>query len=121
MRTRRIDAVLVGADRVAANGDTANKLGTLSLALAARAFAVPFYVVAPGSSFDLSLPDGTAIPIEERDPAEVLTWGGRATAPGGARAWNPAFDVTPAAYVTAWVTERGVLQPPFSLANETDA
>ncbi len=112
-RTHRIDAVLVGADRVAANGDTANKLGTYTLALAAREFGVPFYVVAPRSSFDLSLEDGSGIPIELRGEEEILSWGGRGTAPPGARAWNPAFDVTPAALVSGWVTERGVEHPPF--------
>ncbi len=113
MRTERIHACLVGADRIAANGDTANKIGTLGLALAARAFGVPFYVVAPRSSFDLSLSGGDAIPIERRDDREVLEWGGIRIAPRAGTAWNPAFDVTPAALVTAWVTERGVEHPPF--------
>lgn len=120
-RTRRIHAVLVGADRVAANGDTANKIGTLGVALAARAFKVPFYVVAPRSSFDLSLPDGRSIPIEERDPEEVLSWSGERTAPMGADAWNPAFDVTPSGLVSGWVTERGVERPPFAETPETEA
>jgi len=112
-RTQSIDAVLVGADRVAANGDTANKLGTFTLALAAREFGVPFYVVAPRSSFDLSLEDGLRIPIELRAEEEVLLCAGRPAAPAGARAWNPAFDVTPAALVSGWVTEREVEHPPF--------
>jgi methylthioribose-1-phosphate isomerase len=120
-RTRRIDAVLVGADRVAANGDTANKIGTLAVALAARACKVPFFVVAPRSSFDLSLPDGQGIPIEERDPEEVLSWPGGRVAPGGVEAWNPAFDVTPAGLVSGWVTERGVERPPFVETRETEA
>ncbi len=114
MRTARIDAVLVGADRIAANGDTANKVGTLGLALAAAAFDVPVYVVAPRSSFDLTIPDGGAIPIEERNPSEVLEWGGVRVTPAAAGAWNPAFDVTPARLIRAWVTERGVEQPPFA-------
>jgi methylthioribose-1-phosphate isomerase len=120
-RTHRIDAVLVGADRVAANGDTANKIGTLAVALAARAFKVPFYVVAPRSSFDLSLSDGHGIPIEEREPEEVLFWRGERAAPEGAKAWNPAFDVTPAGLVSGWVTERGVERPPFAETRETEA
>lgn len=114
MKTRHIDAVLVGADRVAANGDTANKIGTLSLALAAREFGVPFYVVAPSSSFDPSLGSGDEIPIEERAADEVLQFGGVRWSPEGVSAWNPAFDVTPARLITAWVTERGVEQPPFA-------
>jgi len=113
MKTERIDAVLVGADRVAANGDTANKVGTFALALAAREFSVPFYVVAPRSSFDLSLPGGEGIPIERRAAEEVLSCGGVRIGPEGAAAWNPAFDVTPARLITAWVTERGVERPPF--------
>jgi methylthioribose-1-phosphate isomerase len=108
MKTHRIDAVLVGADRIAANGDTANKIGTLHLALAAREYGVPFYVVAPSSSFDGSLASGDLIPIEERPEHEVLSWAGRSVTPAGARAWNPAFDVTPARLITAWVSEEGV-------------
>jgi methylthioribose-1-phosphate isomerase len=121
MKTRRIDAVLVGADRVAANGDTANKVGTLSLALAARAYGVPFYVVAPFSSFDLSLASGQAIPIEERAADEVRRWGGACVTPADAPIWNPAFDVTDAALVTSWVTERGAVRPPFDLADSGSA
>jgi methylthioribose-1-phosphate isomerase len=111
MATRGVDQVFVGADRIAANGDTANKIGTYALALAARAHGVPFYVVAPLSTFDPSLPDGSAIPIEERDPEEVTGLPGRRTAPLGVDAWNPAFDVTPAALITGIVTERGVVAP----------
>jgi len=114
LRTHTVHAALVGADRVAANGDTANKIGTLALALAARAFGVPFYVVAPRSSFDPAIPDGSAIPIEERAAEEVRCWEGVPAAPDGASVWNPAFDVTPAELVTAWVTERGVERPPFA-------
>jgi methylthioribose-1-phosphate isomerase len=120
-RTSPIDAVLVGADRVAANGDTANKIGTLSVALVARAFKVPFFVVAPRSSFDLSLADGRVIAIEERDPEEVLSWQGVRSAPEGVDAWNPAFDITPAGLVSGWVTERGVERPPFAETPETEA
>lgn len=106
-------AVLVGADRIAANGDAANKIGTMPLAIVARHFAVPFYVVAPLSTFDEKLTDGTGIPIEERDEREVTAFGGVATAPKGARAFNPAFDVTPARLITAIVTEVGVLRAPY--------
>jgi methylthioribose-1-phosphate isomerase len=113
LRTGRIDAVLVGADRIAANGDTANKIGTYALALAARAHGVPFYVLAPRSTVDPTTPDGAAIPIEERDPDEVRAGFGRATAPPGVAVWNPAFDVTPAELITAIVTEDGVHRPPF--------
>jgi methylthioribose-1-phosphate isomerase len=120
-RTRQVDAVLVGADRVAANGDTANKIGTLAVAVAARAFKVPFYVVAPRSSFDLDLPDGTAIPIEERDGDEILSFQGVRTAGTGIEAWNPAFDVTPGGLITGWITERGVERPPFEDSPETEA
>jgi len=112
MKTERIDAVLVGADRIAANADAANKIGTYGPALAARAHRVPFYVVAPSSTFDLTIPDGDSIPIEERDPGEVLTLAGRSIAPKGARARHPAFDVTPARLITAIVTEKGVIRPP---------
>jgi len=110
-----VDLVLFGADRVAANGDLANKIGTYMLALAARANQVPAYAVVPSSTFDLSLPHGKAIPIEERPPDEVLqlTWKGRRVAPEGARALNPAFDITPHDLVTAFVTEMGLITPPF--------
>lgn len=108
------DAALVGADRVAANGDTANKIGTYALALAARAHGVPFYVVAPRSSFDLALATGAEIRIEERDPEEVRSFRGTPAAPAEAAAFNPAFDITPAGLVTAWITERGVERPPFA-------
>jgi methylthioribose-1-phosphate isomerase len=107
----RVEAVFVGADRIAANGDVANKVGTWPLSLAAREAKVPFFVVAPWSTFDLSLPSGRDIPIEERSPGEVLSFAGRRTAAPGADAANPAFDVTPAALVTAIVTERGIIAP----------
>jgi methylthioribose-1-phosphate isomerase len=107
----RVEAVFVGADRIAANGDVANKLGTLSAALAAKRAAIPFYVVAPSSTFDLSLASGEAIPIEERSGAEVTEGFGPRTAPHGVEVFNPAFDVTPAELVTAIVTERGLVRP----------
>ena len=113
MRRGEVDAVLVGCDRVAANGDVANKVGTYNLALVARAHGIPFYVCAPGSSIDLTTVDGDAITIEERDPQEVTTLRGQRLAAPGARAWNPAFDITPAHLITALVTEFGVLRPPF--------
>ena len=102
-----------GADRIAANGDTANKIGTYPLAVLADRHDVPFYVAAPGSTFDPAMPDGNGIVIEQRSAAEVLAFGGLRTAPDGVGAWNPAFDVTPAALVTAFITEHGILRPPF--------
>jgi methylthioribose-1-phosphate isomerase len=111
-RLRRGDvaAVFVGADRIAANGDTANKIGTYPLALAARAHAVPFYVAAPRSTFDLATSTGDGIPIEERVATEVTAFHGTRTAPEGVGAWNPAFDVTPAELITGFITDAGVLQ-----------
>jgi methylthioribose-1-phosphate isomerase len=108
-----VDAVLVGCDRVAANGDTANKIGTYSLAVLARANAIPFYVVGPLSSFDPGAADGAAIEIEQRPADEVTRVAGSRLAPEGAQVWNPAFDVTPAELVTAFITDAGVLRPPF--------
>jgi methylthioribose-1-phosphate isomerase len=108
-----VDAVLVGCDRVARNGDTANKIGTYSLAVLARANRIPFYVVGPLSSFDPEAADGAAIEIEQRPAAEVSTVAGARLAPEAAGVWNPAFDVTPAALVTAFITDAGVLRPPF--------
>jgi methylthioribose-1-phosphate isomerase len=110
-----VDAVLVGADRVAANGDVANKIGTYMLALAANDNEVPFYCVAPLSTFDLSSPSGMEIPIEERDPAEVLELKqqDQSVAPAGSTARNPAFDITPHRLVTVFITELGIIQPPF--------
>jgi methylthioribose-1-phosphate isomerase len=113
MAKGEVDVVLVGADRIACNGDTANKVGTYPLAIAARHHKVPFYVVAPGSTFDAECPDGAAIPIEQRPAAEVTRPFGVKVAPAGSAAFNPAFDVTPASLITGWVTERGVLRPPF--------
>ena len=106
-----VDAVVVGADRVAANGDVANKIGTYPLALAAARAGVPFVVAAPESTVDVATPDGAAIVIEDRDEDEVLAWAGARWAPPGARAVNPAFDVTPADLVTAVVTEARVVRP----------
>jgi methylthioribose-1-phosphate isomerase len=111
LRAGQADAVVVGCDRVAANGDVANKVGTYGLALAARAAGVPFVVAGPTSSIDPAAPSGDAIDIEERGPDEVLTFAGSPIAPPGTAARNPAFDVTPAELVTALVTERGVLVP----------
>jgi methylthioribose-1-phosphate isomerase len=110
-----VQRVFVGADRVAANGDVANKIGTYMLALAAHANDVPFYVVAPTSTIDLAVRSGDKIPIEERSPEEVLNLAqdGRPATPAGARARNPAFDITPHALVTAFVTERGIVSPPY--------
>jgi methylthioribose-1-phosphate isomerase len=109
----KIDACIVGADRIAANGDTANKIGTLGLAIAAKHFNVPFYVAAPTSTIDLGTKTGADIPIEERAAAEVSEFGDRPTAPQGVDIYNPAFDVTPANLITAIITERGVALPPF--------
>lgn len=112
-RRGEVDAVLVGADRVARNGDFVNKVGTYVLAVLAHRHSVPIYVVAPSSSFDLSLSSGEAIPIEERPEEEVLGPYGCRFAPEGARAWNPAFDLTPSELVAAFVTEKGVIRPPY--------
>jgi methylthioribose-1-phosphate isomerase len=106
-----VDAVIIGADRIAANGDTANKVGSVGLALACADAGVPFIVAAPWSTIDLATPDGAAITIEERDATEVTSLAGRPTAPAGTRAFNPAFDVTPARLVDAIATERGVVEP----------
>ncbi|HFC08325.1 MAG TPA: S-methyl-5-thioribose-1-phosphate isomerase [Chloroflexi bacterium] len=117
LRTGQVQKVFVGADRVARNGDVANKIGTYMLALAAYDNGVPFYPVVPTSTVDLSLQHGAQIPIEERDPEEVLALQlrGRPVAPEGATARNPAFDVTPARLITAIVTEEGIVYPPFDL------
>ncbi|KAA8492967.1 Methylthioribose-1-phosphate isomerase 1 [Porphyridium purpureum] len=114
MRQGKIDAVLVGADRIAANGDTANKIGTYSAAVVARAHNVPFYVCAPSSTVDLEVLTGEQIPIEERDADEIVRPSGESSvAPEGVRVFNPAFDMTPASFITAIVTENGVIYPPF--------
>ncbi len=118
MRTGQVDLVLVGADRVAANGDVANKIGTYKLAVVAQANGIPFFSCVPTSTIDLTLPTGDDIPIEERPPDEVieLVYHGRPIAPEGISAANPAFDVTPHQYVTGIVTERGVAYPPFDIS-----
>jgi methylthioribose-1-phosphate isomerase len=108
-----VAAVLVGTDRVAANGDVANKIGTLGVAILAKHFGIPFLVAAPTSSIDLSLKTGAEIPIEERDGREVSQGLGKITAPPDVDIYNPAFDVTPAALVTAIITEKGVVRPPY--------
>jgi methylthioribose-1-phosphate isomerase len=114
MRTGQVDLVLVGADRVAANGDVANKVGTYELAVLAKENGIPFYSVCPTSTVDLSLPSGEQITIEERDPAEVTHVGGVGIAPEGVSVYNPAFDVTPHRYITGIVTEEGIVYPPFA-------
>src|SRR4051812_31081641 len=114
MRAGEIDIVVVGADRIAANGDTANKIGTYTVAVLAHEHKIPFYVAAPLSTIDLSTPDGDHIPIEERDRREVSHLGASQLTPDGAHIRNPAFDVTPFRYITAIVTERGILRPPYS-------
>lgn len=114
MAQGRVQAVIVGTDRVAANGDFANKIGTYGVALAAHAHKIPFYVAAPLSSIDMQIPSGDHIPIEERSPEEITLGLGRQIAPTGVKVYNPAFDVTPAALVTAFITEKGILRPPFT-------
>ena len=114
MQRGEVDLVIVGADRIAANGDTANKIGTYTIAVLARAHGIPLYIAAPLSTIDPSLADGGLIPIEERDPAELTHCGGVRTAPEGISVWNPAFDVTPHDLITAIVTEAGVIRPPFA-------
>jgi methylthioribose-1-phosphate isomerase len=108
-----IEAVVVGADRIAANGDTANKIGTYSLAVLAKENGIPFYVAAPMTTIDFRCADGSGIPIEERSPAEVLSFAGRAIAPQGVSARHVAFDVTPARYITAIVTDLGICRAPY--------
>ncbi len=113
MSEGRINLVIVGADRVARNGDTANKIGTLGVAVLARHFGIPFYVACPASTIDLSLPNGAGIPIEERDGAEVTSFAGTRTAPQGMRARNPAFDVTPHSFISGIITDAALVLPPF--------
>jgi methylthioribose-1-phosphate isomerase len=111
---KTFDAVVVGADRIAANGDTANKIGTYTVAVLAHVHGVPFYIAAPLSTIDIRTADGAGIPIEERNASEVTEIGGTAIAPEGVAVRHPAFDVTPAKYITAIITDRGVLRPPFT-------
>jgi len=113
MKNKKIDCVLVGADRIAVNGDTANKIGTYTLAVLAKEHGIPFYVVAPVSTFDFSLSSGEEIPIEERSPDEVINSFGMRTGPQGVSVYNPAFDVTPHNFITAFVTEQKILYPPY--------
>jgi methylthioribose-1-phosphate isomerase len=113
MSRTRVDAVVIGADRIAANGDVANKIGSYGLARAAAEHGVPFYVAAPGTTVDPSTPTGAGIPIEERAPSDVAEWEGKRIAAPGVKIWAPAFDVTPAQFVTAIITETGVHLPPY--------
>jgi methylthioribose-1-phosphate isomerase len=114
MRQGKIRAVVVGADRIAANGDVANKIGTYNVAILSREHGIPFYVAAPWSTIDLATSTGDEIPIEERSPLEVTHHAGKQLTPHGVGIENPAFDVTPAKYVTAIITERGVLRAPYA-------
>ena len=114
MRLDRVDLVVVGADRIAANGDVANKVGTYGVAVLAKEHGIPFYVAAPLSTVDMDTPDGSGIPIEERPAREVTHVGSARLTPEGAQIRNPAFDVTPAQYVSAIITERGIARPPYS-------
>lgn len=114
MKQGKIGAIVVGADRIAANGDVANKIGTYTVAVLAKENGIPFYVAAPFSSIDLATPDGGKIPIEQRNTREVTHFAGKAIAPEGVQVENPAFDVTPARYVTAIITERGIARAPYA-------
>jgi methylthioribose-1-phosphate isomerase len=116
MKRGDVDLVVTGADRIAANGDTANKIGTYGLAVLARHHGIPFYVAAPSSTIDPAIASGAAIVIEERDPAELRNVGGRQTAPAASPVFNPAFDVTPAEFITAIITERGIFRFPYEFA-----
>jgi methylthioribose-1-phosphate isomerase len=111
MKEGRVDAVFVGADRIAANGDSANKIGTYAVAVLARAHGIPFYVLAPSSTIDSEMPDGSKIPIEERGREEVTRGFGKETAPRGVKVYSPAFDVTPATLITAIICEKGIVRP----------
>jgi methylthioribose-1-phosphate isomerase len=115
-RQGRVDAVIVGADRIARNGDVVNKIGTYGLAVLAAHHGIPFYVAAPTSTIDLKAETGHTIPIEERSPSELTEWDGRRLAPAGVAAYAPAFDLTPAELVTALVTEHGVMRSPSAEA-----
>jgi methylthioribose-1-phosphate isomerase len=123
MHQGKVNFVVVGADRIAANGDTANKIGTYSVAVLAREHGIPFYVAAPLSTIDRQTPDGSRIPIEERNSREVTHVGGSQLAPDGAAVWNPAFDVTPHHLIAGIITERGICRPPYveSIARAFDA
>lgn len=113
MKQGKINAIFVGADRIAKNGDTANKIGTYSVAINANYHKIPFYIVAPTSTIDFAIPDGSHIPIEERPSKEIICGFGKQTAPTDVKTYNPAFDVTPNELITGWVTDRGIINPPF--------
>ncbi len=113
MYQRRVNMVIVGADRIAANGDTANKIGTLGVAVCAREFEIPFYIAAPLSTIDMHTPSGAEIPIEQRNPDEIRKGFGKQTAPSDVQVYNPAFDVTPARYIAGIITEKGIIRPPY--------
>ena len=113
MSQGRIDAVIVGCDRVAANGDAANKIGTLNVSILAKHFGIPMYIAAPTPTIDMNCPTGKNIPIEERDESEIKEINGKLIAPEGVKVYNPSFDVTPAENITAIVTEKGVVYPPY--------
>jgi methylthioribose-1-phosphate isomerase len=114
MKQGKIGAIVVGADRIAANGDVANKVGTYTVAILAKEHGIPFYVAAPISTIDMATPDGSGIPIEQRNTKEVSHIAGKQMVPDGVQIENPAFDVTPARYVTAIITERGIAKAPYS-------
>jgi methylthioribose-1-phosphate isomerase len=114
MQQGKIEAIVVGADRIAANGDVANKVGTYTVAILAKEHGIPFYVAAPISTVDLATPDGSKIPIEQRNAREVTHIAGRQMTPDGVEIENPAFDVTPAKYVAAIITERGIARAPYT-------
>lgn len=114
MKEGKIDAVLVGCDRIAANGDTANKIGTSGVAILAKEYGIPMYILGPTSTIDIDTPTGAEIEIEQREPEEIGNGFGRRTAPATVKAYNPAFDVTDAKYITAIITEKGILYPPFN-------
>ena len=113
MYQKKINMILVGADRIAANGDTANKIGTLGVALLAKEFSIPFYIAAPLSTIDIKTPSGDKIPIEQRDPGEIIKGFGTQTAPSRIHVYNPAFDVTPARLIKGIITEKGIIRPPY--------
>jgi methylthioribose-1-phosphate isomerase len=116
MRGGEVNLVVVGADRVAANGDVANKIGTYALAVLAHHHGIPFYVALPRSTFDPAIADGTGIRIEQRSPSEVSECGKRPIVPAEAAVWNPAFDVTPSHLITSFITDVGLLRPPYGKA-----
>ena len=116
MQKKMVNKVITGADRIAANGDTANKIGTYTLAVLAKKHNIPFYIAAPFSTFDLSIPEGSKIPIEERDSAEVKGFGGKKTALSRVKVWNPAFDITPAGFITGFITDKGIIKPDYKIS-----